>query len=450
MKKFDKTALLVIAGSLILLIFIILFGSRRPVRVTSSIDDESLVSPWLTLSFEFSKAVDASLAAERWQVEPAIQGQWEWRDDRHATWQAGDPQPAGQILQFGFSAGPIGKDGSQFEQDQQWTVTIRNPLIVTIQTLFDSEPELFITDLDNYAVTEQITFTDGKVFDFTPSPDGEQIIYSVENTSGGLDFWLINQDGSDNQKVLDCADKRCSTAAWSPSTGEIAYTRDDPALDCDERIWLLDIDSGETAPLFENSVKTGYGPKWSPDGKWITYWNERENGIQLVERTSGEIHLLESYNGDTGCWSPDSTIFYYTNTILGETAFHNVILEADIENNTIETILGSDIDASGLNYENPECKMNQNMLVVSTQPNTNIPGKGLAAIDPETKKSTMIINDLTRIPSSYSWSLDGDYLLFQLGEVKADEGSIEIRIWDESGQQSRVILQGAKCPAWLP
>ena len=450
MKKLDKTALLVISATFCLLIIIILFSSLRPVNISCENTDCSLVNPWISISFEFSKAVDTNLVSQHWQTDPAIAGHWEWLDDRHATWQADDPLPSGQTVNLIFLAGPISEDGSELDKQQTWTVTVRDPQIITIQTINNSGQELFVTELNENAATEQITFTNGKIFNYAPAPDGERIIYSVENESGGMDLWLLNRDGSDNQKILDCASERCSTTSWSPVTLEVAYTRDNTSVDGDERIWLLNIDSGETAPLFDNTQKTGYGPKWSPDGKWLTYWNERESGIQIVERETGEIHLLESYNGDTGCWSPDSEILYYANTILGETAFHNVILKADIENGTIETIMGGNVDGSGLNYDNPECSTFNNLIAVCVQPNTNIPGKELSIIDMDTQDNISVINDLTRIPSFYSWTPSGEYLVFQLSEVKAAEEDIEIWIWDEENQRTQILLKGAKSPAWLP
>ena len=449
MKKFDKTALIVLGAGICLLVLVVIFNSQRPIQVTCENSDCTLVNPYIALSLEFSKAVDAELVSQYWQTEPAVQGHWEWHDERHATWYTESPLPSGTVINAMLQAKASGKDGSDISEDAAWTVTVRNPAILTIQNTPDSGQEIFMTELDSGATT-QLTFTEGRVSTFEPAPDGEKIIASVENDAGGLDLWLMERDGSDNHILLDCGTERCLSPAWSLSSKKIAYTRESGAESSQGQIWLLDVENGETAPLFDNAEKGGYDPQWSPDGAWLTYWNTLEGGIQIIRIESGETHLLESYNGDTGCWSTDSQTFYFANTNLGETAFQNMIMKADFQESTIETFLSGEIDDSGLNYDNPVCSRGLDLMAVSVQPNTNIPGKELAVIDLNTMETISVLNDLTRIPNCYEWTPFGDMLMFQLNAHNAAQEEIEIWIWDTKTQQAQIILQGARAPAWLP
>ena len=449
MKKFERTALLVLIAGIGLLLLIAIFGSRRPIRATCLNSDCTLVNPYAAISLKFSKAVDADLVSRQWQTEPAIEGHWEWPDERHATWYADTPLPGGTHIKLMLQSGIIGKDGRSLSKETAWTIVVRNPLILTLQTLPEGGQEVFTTKLDG-STTSQLTYTNGHIIAFEPSPDGAKVAYSVENDTGGLDLWLIDRDGSDNHKIINCSTERCVSPAWSPSSSEIAYARETGVENGSSRIWLLDINSGETAPLFEDKEKNGYDPHWSPDGIWLTYWNAREGGIQVIRRATGETQFLESYNGDTGCWSADSRMLYYANTNLGETAFRNVIMKANNQEGTIETILSGEIDGSGLNYDNPACSKGSNLLAISVQPNTNIPGKELAVIDMDTMEKETIINDLTRIPTCYEWTAAGDLLVFQLNAHNADQEEIEIWVWDVDTQQASIILQNARSPAWLP
>ncbi len=455
MKKLDKIALSLIAACLVLLGGIILFGSWRPVQVSCANEDCVQISPLGVIAFTFSRAVDPTLTATLWQVEPAISGRWDWQDERHATWSADTPLAAEQSLQMGFKAGEIGKNGGRLEEGRTWQMQVRIPQILALKSAGDLGQELYSIDISGESEAQQLSHTGGKIFNYTPAPDGSQILMAVTNDDSGVDLWIMNRDGSDQLVLLDCGSDRCSTAAWSPVSREIAYTRESAGLDPQgakgaPRTWLLDVQSGETTPLFEDSQKIGYGPLWSPDGKWLSVWNGIEGGVQIIHRQTGEITLLESSNGDTGCWSADSSALYYANLVVGESAFHNVILKADTKQGTIQTVLGGNIEGEGLSYDNPACHPSRNLIAASIQPNTKIPGKKLAFFDMEGKEESTIMSDLTKFPSFYSWNPGGDYFLFQMSVISKNEEDIEIWVWEEASGKTRLISKGMRSPAWLP
>ena len=225
---------------------------------------------------------------------------------------------------------------------------------------------------------QQITASEGRVLNYAVSPNGEEIIFSARNDEYGADLWVVNRDGSGQELLLACGSDRCGVAAWSPVSHELAYTREAAGLEPQgakgaPRIWMLNLDSLETAPLFDDDQKIGYGPKWSPDGQWLSIWDGVNGGVTVVNRQSGDTFLLESSSGDTGCWSADSQSLYYANLIVGESSFHNVVLKANIVDGTIETILGGNLEGEGMSYDNPECHPTQNLVAASIQPNTKIP-----------------------------------------------------------------------------
>jgi Tol biopolymer transport system component len=240
--------------------------------------------------------------------------------------------------------------------------------------------ELYRIALDGKTEPRQLSQTSGKIIDYSSSLDGEYFIMSIGNDKNGADFWISDRDGSHQHKLLDCGSDRCTTAVWSPLSNEIAYTRESAGLDPNgakgaPRVWILDVESGETAPLFSDSQKIGYGPVWSPDGKYLSTWNGIAGGVQVVERKTGAITLLQTQSGDTGCWSPDGSALYYTNLIIGQSSFHNVILKADMLQGTIQTVLGSNLEGEGLNYDLPACHPSRNLVAASVQPNARIPAR---------------------------------------------------------------------------
>ncbi len=455
MKKLDRTALFVITACQIALGGIILFGSRQPVKIICENPDCAQISPLGKITFKFSRAVDQEKAEALLQTDPAIAGRWEWQDERHATWSAATPLAAGQTLKINFNPGKLGKNGESLEEGIAWEMQVRQPAILALKTADDQGAEVYRFDLTGQGEPMQFSQTDAKVFDFNVAPDGEHVVLSVNNEKNGADLWVIKRDGSGQRKLLDCGSDRCSMATWSPAANEIAYTRESSGLDPQgskgvPRTWIMDVDSGETAPLFGDNQKTGYGPLWSPDGQWLSVWNGVEGGIQIINRQNGEISLLPTQSGDTGCWSADSSALYYTNLVIGESSFHNVISKADIVNGTIQTVMGGNIAGEGLSYDNPACHPVRNLLAASVQPNPKVPGKNLVVQNLDSGEVIQVMSDLTKFPGNYSWNPGGEYLLFQMNVVSRDKEDFEIWIRNEASQETDLLAKGFWFPAWLP
>jgi Tol biopolymer transport system component len=60
------------------------------------------------------------------------------------------------------------------------------------------------------------------------------------------------------------------------------------------------------------------------------------------------------------------------------------------------------------------------------------------------------MDDLSRIPGFYSWTPDGEYLIFQLYTLGRNENDVEIWVWDQKMGESKLITTGVRAPQWLP
>ncbi len=75
-------------------------------------------------------------------------------------------------------------------------------------------------------------------------------------------------------------------------------------------IWMIRWDGTESVQL-TNSPDGENSPRWSPDGKYISFTASRNGGtnqIYLLIRLGGEAKKLTDFKGDLGeyAWSPDS------------------------------------------------------------------------------------------------------------------------------------------------
>ena len=99
----------------------------------------------------------------------------------------------------------------------------------------------------------------------------------------------------------------------SPDGKWIVYTLTSVDSATDKRnadIWMTSWDGSESVQL-TNSPDGESSPRWSPDGKYISFTSARNGGsnqIYLLNRQGGEAKKLTSVSGDLSeyAWSPDS------------------------------------------------------------------------------------------------------------------------------------------------
>jgi hypothetical protein len=454
-KKLDWVASSVICVTILLLSAVIFVGNRIPITVSCQFPTPcTQVSPFGSVVFGFSRPVQTDLVEKLWQTVPLIEGKWEWLDERHVRWNSINPLSSDQKTALQFAPGQVGQNGEQISNQVRWEVTVRTPRIIVTQNEGGGQ-DLFSYGLEDGSPEVQVSHTNGRVYDYQTSPDGETIVFSEVNDLNGIDLWIVQRDGSNQHKLLDCGADRCSTPAFSPILHELAYTREGAGLDPNgpkgvPRIWILDMQSGQTAPLFTDLQKIGYGPKWSPDGQWLSIWNGSQGGIQVVNRKTGDTFMLESANGDSGTWTQNSKYLYYANTVSGETGFHNVVLRADISSQTVSTILGGNLEGGGLSVGNPVASPTDTWVAVTIQENVQIPGRILFLLFPDTKDGISISNDLSRMPGFYSWTPDGNRLVYQLDVLGGKQNNVEIWVWERKEGKSIRITTGGRAPQWLP
>lgn len=105
------------------------------------------------------------------------------------------------------------------------------------------------------------------------SPDGQQICFLVDQPSGRdtlRSLWVMNADGSQRRQIAEGARHPC----WSPDGKRIAFAKQEfPRFNIKDfvtkRLYIHDLDTGETTVQPNEKIEHIYVPTWSADGKWI-------------------------------------------------------------------------------------------------------------------------------------------------------------------------------------
>ena len=314
----------------------------------------------------------------------------------------------------------------------------------------DQESQLVIQPAsggDPVWITEDLN-----IWYFAVAPDAGSVVFVADDGANGSEIWSWEVASDQLTLLEDCESAYCSEFAWSPDGQGLLYSRLDFDPDVNpanvQSIWWLDLDTLETEPLFQDALTPGFSPRWSPDGKWLSYTSINPLEIKFYKVETGESQTLPSGLGYPAVWSPDSTQVILQDLYWGEHGYLNKLYSYHLETEWLTML------AYGENYD-------------ESYPTWSPDGKWLAVVRrswvgdmPESENQIWIMHpdgtgarQMTDTENTtYGqpvWSPDSRYLVYDYRIVK-DEGIVSgVMILNvETGRISKVTETGSR-PAWL-
>ncbi len=139
------------------------------------------------------------------------------------------------------------------------------------------------------------------------SPDGNWIAFQTNRDvrSQGFDIYMVREDGTDEHPLV-VGEGNQYHVDWSPDGRFITYVDD---RDGDGEIYVADADGTHPRKLTDNFMEEKY-PRWSPDGRWILFQSNREGMWRLYVMHPDGTHVEPVTpptlaNDEMGTWSPD-------------------------------------------------------------------------------------------------------------------------------------------------
>ncbi len=288
-RVFKKKTIRWTAGSFILLtaaaVVIFWFSATRPPVIAESGLQIGSRGPF---EIPFNKKMQVKSVEQSIVIDPPVNGQFSWEGSTVRYWPS-DPLNVVTAYRVTLLPGSKSADGRAIRETASWQFTVRNPLVAFLHPA--ASPELWLYDPVDESV-RQISHTGGKVYDFGSSTAGNQVAFSAANSQGGIDLWQYSRKTEAVEKILDCGRDWCFNPAWSPADDRIAYTRraageeeaDQPGV---PRVHILEYSSAKDWILYDTDSVAGYSPRWSPDGRYLAFFDTIAAGIRPGQWQSG-------------------------------------------------------------------------------------------------------------------------------------------------------------------
>ena len=447
--RFDRLVILIIAALVLGLAVVALVSSTLGLRPPELVRDEVGVRG--PVGVRFSQAMQLDSVQQRWHSEPPLTGRFSWDGQTLWFWPEWMLTPGTQV-KFFLDAGAEGEDGQVIRKGASWEVKIRATQVIYLSPTAGSS-EIWRVDQDGLNA-RQITQTGGKVYDFSPAPDGESIVYTVENSQQGNDIRMIDRNGENDRSVLACGADSCTQPVISTDKMTIAYSRrrlsvvQGEAYSPDPRIWTLDLASGATAALYQDPAVSGEDPSWSPDGKRLAFFDQAAHAIHVLDTTNGKDLLLRSQLGVVGSWTADGTQMWYGDLVSSETLPFGSAFKVDLNTDQVEGLF-SDLQTQedlGVPDPNPD----GSWVAIGVRYHSGSYSAQLMLIRPDGSDQIDITDEFTYTHGAYSWDPSGTQILYQRIRIGSSTARPEIWIWDQASQKARQIASDAALPAWLP
>jgi dipeptidyl aminopeptidase/acylaminoacyl peptidase len=338
-----------------------------------------------------------------------------------------------------------------FQGNKGW---LAKPLLPVSQILYlkpSSAPELWLAQPDG-SLAKQLTHSAGKLYDYSPWPDGSQIVYSQENSLGGLDLWMLNRDGQAAKQLLDCGADRCYQAEVSPDGQQIAFSRRNQAENPGgsaglPRIWIYPLKTAALQPLYANALIAGSSPAWAPDGLSLAFYNPRAQAIQIYQFNSGKDILIPTQFEGIGGFLPDSLGMIYANYVQGEERPLGGLSRFDLKTGHTQAVF----EELGLvDYGVPLVNSTGQWLAVAGQFQGEVSARHIWVVRLDGMEKLRISTDAQLSQAAYHWDGPGKRIIYQQLRLGSSAQAPEIYVWDLDQRTARLVVKDAFLPDWLP
>ncbi len=293
---------------------------------------------------------------------------------------------------------------------------------------------------------------DANIWYFAISPDSSQVAFVGSDGANGSRIWTWNAASGAVSPLLECENAYCTELAWSPDGQGLLYSRLDFNPETNpanvQTIWWLDLTTLESAPLFRDAFTPGFSPRWSPDGKWLSYTSINPLEIKLYQMETGESQTLPSGLGYPAVWSPTSDTVILQDIDWSENGYLNKLFSYSLDRQRLSMLAFGEMFDDTLPAWSPDGEW---LAVVRRAWVDGVPeaDNQIWIMRPDGTDARQFTDTENYIYSQPAWSPDSRYLVFGYRYQGGEEVKAGIQILDTQTGRILTLVETGSRPAWL-
>ena len=143
------------------------------------------------------------------------------------------------------------------------------------------------------------------------TPDGKWITYQ-SSKGGPLNLFRMPADLSGAEQQLTKSDSRATPASWSPDGKELVFSVQDPINASD--LWVMPANDFSKARPWLRTAATESQARFSPNGRWLAYISNETSRVEVYVRPfagPGGKQQISTEGGLEPLWAPTGKELFY-------------------------------------------------------------------------------------------------------------------------------------------
>jgi TolB protein len=465
--RFDMVVWSVIVGVLLVTALLIWRGDQVGLRVVTiaPAPQTAGIAPKSQLRIRFDQALDpATVRSKALVLTPGAAGEVHVEADTlvfapNATWNP-DTTYTVEVV-----PGLRSLQGRVLHDPLRWTFATRQLSIAFSRTDANGKLQLMLASISLPEVggnvkdaqldsPQQVTNAPDGIWDFGVDANTGQIVYSQLRQDGTGDLWTLLPSNQEPSLLQGCPQALCSNVAFSPDSKLLVFSQRNaspfsaPAMS-PPRLFLLELATGNVAPLFADSQKLAFDPRWSPDGKWLSFLAYDQGGVVLDQLESGTTRVYPTQTGETAVWNPRRNQMVMSE-FLSDGPFEAHLILVDPLTETRQDL--SDFEVA-VDDNSPAFSPDGQWIAFRRKeldgPNET-PGKQLWVMRGDGSEARALTAEPDFDHGPPTWSPDGRYLLYHRYPLRGPAITLSIWVMDVVSGRTWEIVSPGQQPMWLP
>ncbi len=408
------------------------------------------------VTLAFAEPMLPESVESRLSFSPALKGHFTWDDasGQAVSFWPDRPLQPGQRIAIHLAAGARSKNGREQRQAKTYQVEVRQAEVLYLSP--SQASELWEVS-SNGKDPLQLTNTGGRIIDYGVSWDGAKIAYAVKNEQQGIDLWEMDRQGAAPHLLLPCGTDWCTSPAYSPDGKQVVYSRRKvsglPGRQPENpHLWTIDPPAKTTAEMFADPGIGGSRAIWSPDGRFLAFYDELSGGVRVYDAQARTDFLVPAAEGTGVEWYPDSTALLYLQAGVSGDLPYSFVYQVNVKNRQVQRVLGEDDSAE--DYSVPAWAADGEWAAVGQRlAGGSLTrqlwlvrlGNGQAGSERQAITSDVMYNH-----AGYQWEPGGSRLVFQRLAYGASDSLPQIVLWNRQDRQTLLLAEDGYQPNWLP